>query len=102
MLPPWSSQRTIHVTDENFTNIPRHYSLHVPAEYDHSDPPSALLLYFHMQDESPDDAALTEFEALGDEHGAKTVSLSVQCFSDKDTLTIICQDKVRSNVRTAD
>lgn len=61
-------QRTIHVTDSNFTAIPRHYALHVPAGYVHSSP-TPLLLYFHMQDESPDDAALTEYESLGDEHG---------------------------------
>ena len=62
-------RRTLSVSDGNFTATPRHYALHVPAEYDHADPPSALLLYFHMQDESADDAALTEYEALGDQHG---------------------------------
>jgi hypothetical protein len=61
-------QRTIHVTDGNFSATPRHYALHVPAGYAHG-VPAALLLYFHMQDESPDDAALTEYESLGDQHG---------------------------------
>ena len=59
-------QRTIKVSDGNFTGVERSYSLHIPRNYSASGPPLPLLFYFHMQDETPEDAALTQFEALAD------------------------------------
>ena len=74
-LPPTDQpiSRNINVTDAHFKHVKRRYVLHVPPGYSAAGPPAPLQMYFHMQDESPEDAEITEFVRLGNAHSAFTV-----------------------------